>query len=367
MLPILTLLTSFHLACALPNPRSAPLDSLIILDTGVGHRSTPVPRWPTSLRSLTTQGTYATTLTQFGASNATDLERPIGAYALAYSASTQFLFSATGQGIIRTNVDGSNASVILFENIEDSSDSQIFSITVAEKERKIYYGTFFSGLIKKADFDGGNVEVVRNVSQGLDYSIDPSYIPANFYPGGVVVDEARGWLYWSAVRGDDDGSIRRAPLNANGEEQVLASGIDLPGQIRIKGDSLYWAERGQWSTSPTAIKYLDRYLSQLPSTPTTLNTPVPTGTLISSSQSPLFFENDSTGERETLGIQSFVAYDNGYELTVWLVVESSARTMFGKLVQVNWRGSGDGRGPVFKVLNGDTKDVGVPVGLEYVR
>jgi hypothetical protein len=205
------------------------------------------------------------------------------------------------------------------------------------------------------------------VSQGLDYSIDPSYTPANFYPGGIVVDEARSWLYWSAVRGDDDGSIRRAPMNGEGEEQILASGIDMPGQIRIKGNSLYWAERGRWSSSPTAIKYLDRYLSQLPSTPTTPNTPVPTGTLISSSQSPLFFENDATGQRQALGIQSFVAYDDGFELTVWLVVESSVRTMFGKLVQVNWRGSGGSRGPVFNILNGDTKDVGVPVGLEYVR
>jgi hypothetical protein len=368
MLFNLVLFTSLHLVCALPNPQAASIDSLIILDTGVGHRSTPVPRWPTSLRSLTTHGTNATTLMQFGAaSNATNVNEPIGAYALAYSSSTSFLFSATGQGIIRTNVDGSDARVILYENIKDSSDSQIFSVTVAEEEKKIYYGTFYSGMIKKADFDGGNIEVVRNISQGLDYTIDPSYTPANFYAGGIVVDEARGWLYWSAVRGDDDGSIRRAPLDGTGEEQILVSGINMPGQLRINGDNFYWAERGRWSTSPTAIKYLNRYLSQLPATPSTPNTPVPTGTLISSEQSPLFFENDSTGETQTLGIQSFVAYDNGVELTVWLVVESSGRTMFGKLVQVDWRGSGGSRGPVFDVLNEDTKDVGVPIGLEYVR
>jgi hypothetical protein len=368
MLRLFVLFTSLRLTFALPSPQAAPLDSLIILDTGVGHRSTPVSRWPTSLRSLTTYGTNATTLTQFGAaSNATSANEPISAYTLAYSPSTSFLFSATGQGIIRTNVDGSDARVILYENIEDSSDSQIFSITVAEEEKKIYYGTFYSGLIKKADFDGGKVEVVRNISQGLDHTIGPSYIPANFYAGGIVVDEARGWLYWSAVRGDDDGSIRRAPLDGKDEEQILVSGINMPGQLRINGEHFYWAERGRWSTSPTAIKYLDRFLSQLPATPTTPKTPVPTGTLVSSEQSSLFFENDYTGERQTLGIQSFVAYDNGVELTVWFVVESSGRTMFGKLVQVNWRGSGGSRGPVFEILNEDTKEVGVPIGLEYVR
>jgi hypothetical protein len=74
-----------------------------------------------------------------------------------------------------------------------------------------------------------------------------------------------------------------------------------------------------------------------------------------------------TSASTALNIQSFVSYDNRVELTVWFVVESSGRTMFGKLVKANWRGSGGSRGPVFNVLNVDTKDVGVPIGLEYVR
>jgi hypothetical protein len=366
MLLLLLLFASLQPSLAQLSPQSVPPDSLIILDIGVGHRSTPVPRWHTSLRRLSTHGTNATILTQFGqASNTTNLIEPIGAYSLTYSVSTSFFFSATGNGIIRTNTDGSDARLIL--NDDEGGSSQVVSITVAEKERKIYYGNFYSGLIKKADFDGGNVELVRNVSQGLDYTIAPSYVSANSYPGGIVVDEGRGWLYWSAVRGDNDGSIRRALLNGRGEEQVLVSGISMPGQLRIVSESLYWAERGRWSTSPTAIKYLDRYLSQLPSTPTYPYTPVPTGTLIHSSQSPLFFENDYTGERQALSIQSFVVFRDEVEQTVWFVVESSGRTMFGKLVQVSWRGSGGGRGPVFNVLNKDTKDVGVPIGLEYVR
>ncbi|KAL1800292.1 hypothetical protein ACET3X_000634 [Alternaria dauci] len=360
MIFLLSLLTCFQAYTAVAGLEP---QFLIVLDTGVGHRSTPIPRWLTSLRSLTTRGTNATVLAQFSAnSNATQVSEPIGAYALAYSSSTSFLFSATGHGAVRTSVDGGDAVIIL--NDEEDHYGQTASMAVAEKEQKVYYGNSFTGLIEKANFDGSYDSAVRNVSQGLDYSI-PSYPSAVAYAGGIAVDEERGWLYWSSVRGVDDGSIRRVPLSGLGEEQILASGIQTPGQIRVVKDSLFWTEGGRQSDSPTAIKYLDRYLSQL-STSGSLNTPIPTGTLISSSQSPLFFENDSTGEKQTLAITSFAVYRNGVEQKVRFVVSSAGRTVFGKLVEVVWRGSGSGRGPVFKVLNNDTEDVGVPVGLEYV-
>ncbi|KAF1839581.1 hypothetical protein BDW02DRAFT_991 [Decorospora gaudefroyi] len=371
MLPLLAplLLASLHLSNALPNPQATTEDTLIILDKGVGHRSTPVPRWRTSLRRLSPRGTNATILTQFeAATNATQRSEPINAYALTYSASTSTLFSATGQGIIRTATDGSDATLILQEDSSEAGLDKITSVHVAEKEQKIYYGTQYQGLIKKADLDGSNVEIVLNVSQGLNLGFaSPSYKPAKFYAGGIVVDEETGWLYWSAARGDKDGSIRRAALKGTdgGEEQhqVLASGINMPGQVRIVGGSLYWVERGRWSNSPTAIKYLDRALLALPATGT--SAALATGTLVHASQSALFFEKDYTGERQTLGIQSFVVDRREREMRVWFVVESSGRTMFGKLVRVGWRGGG--RGPVFEVLNEDTREVGVPVGLEFLR
>ncbi|CAN9090240.1 unnamed protein product [Alternaria sp. RS040] len=360
MISLLSLLTFFQAYTAVAGLEP---ERLIVLDTGVGHRSTPIPRWPTSLRSLTTRGVNATIFTQFGAnSNATQASEPIGAYALAYSSSTLSLFSATGQGIVRTGTDGGDAETIL--NDDEDRYGQAMSITVAEKEQRIYYGNSFTGLIKKANFDGSYNSLVRNVSEGLDYSI-PSYASAISYAGGIAVDEDRGWLYWNSVRGVDDGSIRRVLISGLGQEQVLVSGIKTPGQIRVVKDSLFWIEGGRQSNSPTAINFLDRYLSQLPSS-VSPNTPIPTGTLISSSQSPLFFENDSTGEKQTLAITSFAAYRNEVEQKVWFVVNSAGRTVFGKLVEVVWRGSGDGRGPVFEVLNGDTEDVGVPVGVEYV-
>lgn len=371
MLPLLTFLAFVQFSSALPSLQYKPLDSLRILDTGVGHRSTPVPRWRTSLRGLTTRGTNASILQQFGSGNAPGLPaEPINAYSLAYSPSTASLYSVTGQGIIRTGVDGSNPEVVVVD--QDGGSGQIVSVTVAEKEGKLYYGTLYEGLIKRADLDGKNVEVVRNVSQGINYDIIPSYRPANFHANGLLVDDENGWLYWSASNGPDDGSVRRTLLNSEGEEQVLASSINVPGQIRLVKDTntLYWSERGRWNTSPTAIKRFD--LSQLrnssPTTPSPTSplTAFATYTVVHSDESNLFFENDYTGDKQTLSIQSFVVFRNGIEQKIWFVAQSSGRTIFGKLVEVTWKGSGDGRKAMFEVLAANTTDIGVPVGLEYV-
>ncbi|USP73223.1 uncharacterized protein yc1106_00497 [Curvularia clavata] len=360
LLPIFTL---FHLSTALPSLQPRASQYLAILDLGVGHRSTPIPRWPTSLRRINTDGTNAANLTRFGidSPDSNTLEQPILAYALTYSPSTSSLFSVTGRGIVRTNVDGGNMEYIV-KRADGDTSSQITSITAAEKSQKLYYGDLYTGLIYSANYDGSNASVFRNVSQGINFSYE-SYTPANTYAGGIVVDETRGWLYWSSV---NDGSIRRVELSGKGQEQVLVTGIDKPGQLRIAGTSLFFVERGSWSSSPTAIKYLDRMIDQLSASPTSPNLAVPTGTLISSSQSPLFTEKDYTGETQILGIESFVVYRNGVEQIVYFGVNSAGRTSFGKVVETVWRGSGGSRGPVFKVLSANTSEVGLPVGLELV-
>ncbi|CAO2656187.1 Nn.00g049900.m01.CDS01 [Neocucurbitaria sp. VM-36] len=371
MLHLLNLLASLHLSLALPSDTPKSSGSLLILDTGVGHRSTPVTRWRTSLRGLTTRGTNATIIQQFGPETAPGSPaEPIGAYSLAYSSSASSLYSATSQGIIHTDVDGSNPKVIITEE----PINQIMSVTVAEKEGKLYYGTLYDGLIRRADLDGSNVEVVRNVSQGINWNLLLSYTPAYTYADGLLVDDEKGWLYWSASQGPDDGSVRRAPLDYKGHEQVLASGINMPGQLRLVGETLYWTEKGRWNTSPTAIKRFD--LSQLrksppqpqPPSPTAAPVPFATQTVVHSNQSAsIFFEKDYTGDKQTLSIQSFVVYRNEVEQKIWFVVQSSGRTMFGKLVEVTWKGSGDGRKAEVEVLTADTNDLGVPVGLEHVE
>lgn len=350
----------------------ASAGSLLILDTGVGHRSTPIPRWRTSLRGLTTHGTNATILQQYGPASAPGAPaEPIMASSLAYSTSTQFTFLATGTGIIRTNLRDEENILI----VKDKDAGPIASVVVSEREQKVYFSTRYGGLIKRADFDGSNVEVVRNVSQGINYGSIPSYTPAKSYADGILVDLEKGWLYWSASRGTEGGSIRRAPLNPTDDgEQILANGLNMPGQLRLlrnkeqRSNGLWWAEKGRWSTSPTSIKVID--LSKLgefpdPKSPQ-ISGPVPVQTLIHSKDSNVFLEKDYTGEAQTLSIQSYVYFSDGITAKVWLVIQSSGRTTFGKLVEVTWKGSGDGRKAFYEVLNQDTREIGVPVGLEYI-
>lgn len=339
---------------------------LLILDNGVGHRSTPVTRWRTSLRSVTTSGTNASILQQYGPESESGAPVvPINAFSLAYDPSTSHAFSATGQGIIRAEVPGEAHEVVI-------KDADGGALTISKKERKVYFSTRYDGLIKKADLDGSNVQLVRNVSQGVDYNIVSSYTPANSFADGLLVDEEKGWLYWSASRGDDSGSIRRAPLNSSGDEEVLVTGLNIPGQLRLVRDtstqtnSLWWTEKGRWNTSPTALKLID--LSRLPEYPSSkpASAPVvPVQTMIHSDNSTIFFETDFTGAKEVLSIQSFVVFRDQVSQKVWFVMQSSGRQMFGKLVEMTWQGSGGGRKAVLKVLNQETQDIGVPIGLEY--
>ncbi|RMZ70310.1 3-hydroxyacyl- dehyrogenase [Pyrenophora seminiperda CCB06] len=349
MSPTSTMLSLLVLIALL---RLATAQSFIILDTGLYQSGTSALQSPTSLRRLPQDGSNSTTLAQFTAASTAN-SAPTGAHALAYSPSSALLFSATSQGLISTKLDGSGASNIL----SDNNAKQIPGLTVAEKEQKIYYSDPSTTSIKKADFNGTNTELVRNVSQGTD-----------FYATGLVVDEARGWIYWSATSStnSDRGSIFRAALNGTGDAQLLVSGISaVPGQLRIVVDSLYWLEN---TPSATSIKYLDRFISQLPPTPTTTSfIPVPTGVLISSSQSSLFSVVNDAGEVQKLAVSSFYVYRDDFNHTVWLVAKSVGRNVFAMLVEVVWRGSGGSRGPVFKVLSQGVATLGVPVGLEYVR
>ncbi|CAA9962045.1 hypothetical protein PTMSG1_05422 [Pyrenophora teres f. maculata] len=335
--------------------RLATSQSFIVLDNGQSQSSTSTLQWPTSLRRLAQDGSNTTTLTQFNAEVNTS---PIGAQALAYSPSSTFLFSATGKGIIRTNLDGSSSTTIL----PNPNPNQTPSLTVAETEQRIYYSDPSTFSIQKTDFNGANTQLVRNVSQGTD-----------LHATGVVVDEARGWIYWTAASSSDNnnngatasGSLFRAALSGTGDAQLLVNRINaIPGQLRIVVESLFWLEN---TASATSIKYLDRYISQLPATPTAPFKSVPTGVLISSSQSPLFSVVNDGGEVQKFAISSFYVYRDGFNQTVWFVAKSVGKGVFSVLVEVVWRGSGGSRGPVFKVLSQGVGALGVPVGLEYVR
>jgi hypothetical protein len=350
MLLLLTLLSTLPLTLALPNPTS-PLSNLIILDTGVGHRSYPVPRWRTSLRSISTTGEGASTLEQYGPapSSTNEVVEPIGARDLAYSPSTSTFFLATGDGILRTSIDGSNAHIVI--NRKD-----VESVAVAEKCGKIYFGTGRNGYIWRANLDGSDVEHFRDVSQGTDKW---GYVRS--FAAGILVDEKEEWVYWSASRGEDDGSIRRAPMDGSkgydgddDDDEVLVKGLNMPRRLRTTQGKLYWCEMGRWSNSPTSLSRVELPAVDKKQVTGVLEPEV----MVHSNHTTIFFEKDHFGEMQTLGIQSFAFNEEGDRL--WFVIESASRTTFAKLVEVRLPSK------ALKLLNEDTKDLGVPVGIEYV-
>ncbi|KAF2025056.1 hypothetical protein EK21DRAFT_77371 [Setomelanomma holmii] len=310
----LAVFTILSISLALPSPQSP--GTLVILDNGVGHRSTPVPRWRTSLRSISTRGTNATVLEEFGPTpSPRSVVGPINAYGLAHSPSTQSLFLATGESIVRTALNGSNSRVIV-DNVPD-----VHSVAVADSQQKIYWGTTFDGFIRRANYDGSGIEVFRNVSQGINWDLAQYFEYANSYADGILVDEDNGWVYWSASRGPDDGSIRRVRLDdvrsgcsdeADAKKEVaLAKGLDMPGQLKIRDGWLYWIEMGRWSTSPTSMSK-----ARLPATASSgLLTPE---IMVHSNASSIFIEQDYTGERQILNIQSFVFSEVAEKL--WFVI-----------------------------------------------
>jgi hypothetical protein len=341
---ILFTLSTFSLALPKPtattNPTPTP-NALIILDTGVGHRSIQVPQWRTSLRSISTHGDNATTLQQYGPippNNHTVVE-PIGATDLAFSHSTSTLFLATGSGIQRTALDGSNARTII--PIHD-----VASLAIASRAAKIYFGTSRLGLIWRANLDGSDAKIFRNVSQGEEWGY------ARSFAAGLLVDEDAGWVYWSATRGPDDGSVRRVKITG-GEEEVLLKGLDMPRQLRIVGGMLYWCEMGRWSNSPTSLSR-----ARVPGNGT-VGALLEREIVVHSNHTAIFFEKDFTGDVQTLGIRSFAFSERADRL--WFVMESSSRTMFAKLVEVKLASK------ALKLMNWDPKDLGIPVAMEYIK
>lgn len=114
---------------------------------------------------------------------------PINALRLCSLPEYTIALLATGQGILRTDHDGSTLQVV----IPDIPELQ--SIVIGEKSKKIYFGTVLDSFIRRANFDGSNILIFRNVSQGINWELSQDYKIANSYANGIFVDEEAGWLY----------------------------------------------------------------------------------------------------------------------------------------------------------------------------
>ncbi|KAF2679167.1 hypothetical protein K458DRAFT_490827 [Lentithecium fluviatile CBS 122367] len=341
------LLASLSFSLAHPNKRVSQ-GSLYIADEGVGHRSNPVPRWRTSFRRLNPDGTNPTTLQQFGAPD--QLESPVGAYALSFDPLARQFYLATGQGIVRTELDGSNPVTILKEN---STSVWITSLIVHGE--KLWYGTGHEGLLKRANLDGSGMEIFLNVSQGLVNRYGASYTPSYSHADGIAIDDEKGFIYWSAYSNPQDfsahlphgGSIRRAPLTPNTTEiEILAQDIWSPGQLRlVRNSTLYWAEAGQYTNSPRALKR-----AYFP----------PTKILQPGDAEPETLLDSNTTDLLPYKITSFAIDEKEGEEKVWVVANSDAAIMYGRVLEMGLDGSG------LRLVNDNVTQIGVPVGVEYV-
>ncbi|KAF2466595.1 uncharacterized protein BDR25DRAFT_317588 [Lindgomyces ingoldianus] len=361
LLKPLLLLTLFSHTLASLTPKSGS-EHLLIADTGVGHRSRPVTTWRTSLRGLSTIGTNSLNLLNFG--NPTPENQPIGSSGLAVDRENGHVYVATGEGIKRTDMLGGNNVTIVSES----------ATSLAISQSKLYFGIQSTGLIKRANLNGTNVEVFLNVSTGLDYSYTPSYIPAKASPGGIAIDEKQGWIYWSSVTFPEDlSSIRRASFAdvekygaQNVTAEVLVENSGYPGQMRVIWDGdegvgrLYWVERARYTNSPTALK-------RCTFSPPRPSTPKPNGgyvytpeTIISSVTHPaMFFKTDGV-DNMNMSITSFTVDNASGRL--WFTAMSNIRVMWAKLVGMGI----DGANATWTVLNENVTDIGIPVGVEYV-
>jgi hypothetical protein len=326
---IALLLALFSQTLAQPSKR-APQGSLYIADYGVGHRSTPIPRWRTSLRKLNIDGTNSTILQEFGPAN--DLEVPIGVYAFSYDPRARqfYIATASGRSIIRTDLDGSNPTTILTE-----SDPRGWISSLTVQGQKLWYGTGHYGLLKRANLDGSGLETFLNVSQGVNFEFGPNYTPAYSYANGIAVDEANNLVYWSSYKG----SIRRAPLIANTTNiEILVEDIWEPGQLRlVRNSTLYWTESGN---------YIRR--AYIPP-----NQGLEVGTV-----QPETLLNSSTTNLLSDSISSFAVSEE--DEMIWVATQTAASVTSGRLLEM------DMDGDRLKSLNENVTQIGVPIGLEYV-
>lgn len=142
--------------------------------------------------------------------------------------SPKIFYSDSAGGISSADLDGSNQVEILSPNI----DSRIMSpedLAVDPLNEKIYIADSVAKRIFRADFDGGNLEVlVDNTTEA---------------PEGITVDAVRGVIYWTELGAG--AGFRVLSVNSDGTsvQLLLSSGMPAPHGIAINPETskLYYA------------------------------------------------------------------------------------------------------------------------------
>lgn len=128
---------------------------------------------------------------------------------------TTFSSFVVDDSIMRSNLDGSGAEVILSEEMD--AEFAIPSLAVHSPSGRIYWTNANTNEIKRADFDGSNIEVIAQTVVN---------------PLGIAVDPVGEKVYWSTSelfltastieRADLDGSNRELILTPSSATYALA-------------------------------------------------------------------------------------------------------------------------------------------------
>lgn len=127
--------------------------------------------------------------------------------------------------IMGSGLDGSNSTIVIA-----TGSSSVWDIEVDPIGRKLYWTDPHGGAIRRANYDGTNVE---DVLTGLQS------------PVGIALDLLNGKVYWTEEYAS---AIRRANLDGTGIQNVLQSPEfhstlqDI--ELDVVGNMMYWTETG---------------------------------------------------------------------------------------------------------------------------
>jgi hypothetical protein len=126
-----------------------------------------------------------------------------------------YYYEVQAENLWMANLDGTSPEIVV-------EGAWGYAVEVDEANEKIYFNDMYDmggnesdGVLKMADLDGSNVELVDN-------SLSRIY--------GIAIDNAADKLYWS---GRDTGEIYKANLNGSGRI-ILKSDLTSPRGIFIK-------------------------------------------------------------------------------------------------------------------------------------
>ncbi|MBP7998122.1 MAG: hypothetical protein KA314_15495 [Chloroflexi bacterium] len=125
-----------------------------------------------------------------------------------------YIFWTSTGGIWRAELNGANPTII-------APGGEVWGIAVDQAGQKVYWADFGAGLLRRANYDGTNVEI--------------------FYSGQVnQVAIGGGFVFWS-----DGSNILRAPLSG-GTPTFIITSVCPDGQLTVDtvNSWIYWADCG---------------------------------------------------------------------------------------------------------------------------